>query len=91
MFCYISIIIILKYCNLSLKTNSRARFHVTVITQINKSVVYFTVWRNVKFGVLNANPCIKFDMKSGLGPVVQLASHTFCSLFDENFIYGLKT
>ena len=27
-----------------------ARFHVTVTTQINKSVVYFIVRRNVKFG-----------------------------------------
>ena len=29
---------------------TKARFHVAVITQINKSVVYFTVRRNVKFG-----------------------------------------
>ena len=29
---------------------SKARFHVTVRTQINKSVVYFIVRRNVKFG-----------------------------------------
>ena len=32
------------------KLQSKARFHVTVITQVNKSVVYFIVTRNVKFG-----------------------------------------
>ena len=31
-------------------TLSKARFHVTVRTHINKSVVYFIVRRNVKFG-----------------------------------------
>ena len=31
-------------------TNTEARFHVTATTQINKSVVYFIVRRNVKFG-----------------------------------------
>ena len=29
---------------------SQARFHVIVTTQINKSVVYFILRRNVKFG-----------------------------------------
>ena len=29
---------------------TKARFHVTVRTQINKSVVYFIIRRNVKFG-----------------------------------------
>ena len=29
---------------------SKAQFHVTVTTQVNKSVVYFIVRRNVKFG-----------------------------------------
>ena len=28
---------------------SKARFHITVITQINKSVVYFIIRHNVKF------------------------------------------
>ena len=32
------------------RSRSKARFHVTVTTQINKSVIYFIVRRNVKFG-----------------------------------------
>ena len=43
-----------------------ARFHVTFKTQINKFVFYFTFRRKVKFGVPSANPCTKFDVKSGL-------------------------
>ena len=35
-------------------SHSKARFHVTVITQIKKSVVYFTVRCNEKFDVPNA-------------------------------------
>ena len=27
----------------------KAQFHITVLTQINKSAVYFTVGRNIKF------------------------------------------
>ena len=27
----------------------KAQFHITVLTQINKSVVYFTVGRSIKF------------------------------------------
>ena len=42
----------------------KAQFHVTVITQIDKSVVYFIVRGNVKFCVTNTNPYTKFDMKS---------------------------
>ena len=38
------IVISLDFCH------TRARFHVTVITQINKSVVYFIVRHNVKCG-----------------------------------------
>ena len=45
----------------------KAQFHVAVRTHINKSVVYFTVRRNVKFWCSkNANLCTKFDVKSGL-------------------------
>ena len=47
----------------------KARFHVTVITQVNKSVVNFIVRRNVKGWVVpNANPFTKFDVKSGPRP-----------------------
>ena len=42
---------------------TKARFHVIVTTQINKSVVYFMVRHN---GVPNANQCANFDVKSGL-------------------------
>ena len=49
-----------------METSNKARFHVVVRTQTNKSVLYFTVRRNVKFGVPNANPCTKSDVKSGL-------------------------
>ena len=42
---------------------TEARFHVTVRRiQINKFVFYFTVRHHVP----NANPCTKFDVKSGL-------------------------
>ena len=45
----------LKYClkgpaKPKTTNQNKARFHVTVITQINKSVVYFNVRRNAKFG-----------------------------------------
>ena len=49
---------------MSLVLNNRA--------QINKSVVYFTVGRNVKFWCSNAKQCIKFDMKSGLNVIEKL-------------------
>ena len=43
---------------------SKARFPVTVISQMNKSAVYFSAMRNVKFG------CSKFDVKSGVSIVI---------------------
>ena len=45
---------------------SKARFHVTVRTQINKFVFYFIVGRNVKFDCPNANTFTNFYVKSGL-------------------------
>ena len=45
-----------------------ARFHVTVITQINKSVVYFIVRRNV---VPNANPCSNFDARFHVSKLIK--------------------
>ena len=45
---------------------TKAWLHIVVSTQINKFVFYFTVRRNVNFGVTNANPCTKLDVKSGL-------------------------
>ena len=49
------VVIIMSECKVVLSKDSeehtsQARFHVTVRTQINKSVVYFIVRRNVKFG-----------------------------------------
>ena len=45
-----------------------ARFHVVVRTQTNKSVLYFTVRRNVKFWCFECYPCAKFHVKLGLRP-----------------------
>ena len=38
---------------------TKAWFHITVITQINKPVLYFIIWRNVKFGFVIANLCTR--------------------------------
>ena len=46
--------------------NNRDQFHVTVINQNNRSMVYFTVWRSISLDVLNADPCNNLDLKSGL-------------------------
>ena len=34
----------------AIRVKSKARFHVTVFTQLNKCVVYFIVRRNIKLG-----------------------------------------
>ena len=47
-------------------TESKTLFHITLITQINKSVVYFSIRHSVKIlGVLDVSLCINFDVKSG--------------------------
>ena len=46
--------------------NNRDKFHVTVINQNNRSMVYFTVWRSISLDVLNADPCNILDVKLGL-------------------------
>ena len=46
--------------------STKAPFHITVITQINKSMVYFIVRRNAKFGCYECWwRCSNFDAKSG--------------------------
>ena len=42
---------------------TKARFHITFITQISKSMVKFIGRRNIKLDVPNANPCTNFDVK----------------------------
>ena len=44
----------------------KVRFHVIVITQINKSVVHFIVNAMLNLDVPNADLCTNFDVKSGL-------------------------
>ena len=51
---------------------------VTVITQINKSMVYFTVRCSANLGVPNANPCTNCDVKSGF----RVGKHRTLPLYD---------
>ena len=50
-------------------------------------MVYFSVRRNVKFGVPNTYPCANFDVKSGLR-VVKLVANTVFSVAGSLEISG---
>ena len=68
--------------------NIWARFQVTITTQINKSVVYFIVKRNVKFGCSDKSPCTNIDVKSGFGDKTHTVARSLYGRTVYNYIPG---
>ena len=72
----------------SYRIDTKARFHIKDVTQINKSVVYFTVRRNVKFSCSKCQS-MNFDVKSGLSTLQykNIQVHTTDVFSDHNIVW----